>query len=246
VGGGYGNLVSGDYATVPGGFENMAAGENSFAAGQRASISAGHFGTFMFADASGAEFRSKTANEFAVRATGGVRIVSAVTPEGEIISGVMLPPGSGSWTSLSDRSTKTGFTPINPQEILAAVANLPILEWRYQGEAETVRHMGPISQDFFTAFGLGDDERFISVVDADGVALSAIQGMYALIQQQDVLLSEQDARMAIIEGRLADIEQNSHPSFVHWLGWFLLVGFGGKSLWVRGCNYISGLSRRNP
>jgi hypothetical protein len=246
VGGGYGNLVSGDYATIPGGFENMAAGENSFAAGQRASIAAEHFGTFIFADASGTEFRSEFANEFAVRATGGVRIISAVSPEGEIISGVQLPPGSGSWTSLSDRSTKTGFSSVNPQEILATVVNLPISEWRYKGEAESVRHIGPISQDFFTAFGLGDDARYISVVDADGVALTAIQGMYALIQQQDALLQEQDARMAVIERRLADIEQNSQPSFAHWLGWLLLVGLAGWCFGLRGRSYISGLSRRNP
>ncbi len=37
--------------------------------------------------------------------------------------------------------------------------------------------MGPTAQDFRAAFGLGEDETTISVVDEQGVALAAIQGL---------------------------------------------------------------------
>jgi len=242
VGGGYGNWASGNYATVPGGFENQALGAYSFAAGQGGVVSAEHVGTFVFADASGVVFPSLTANEFAVRATGGVRLVSAISPEGEVLSGVQLPTGSGSWATLSDRTAKTAFTSINQQEILDAVVNLPISEWRYRGQAESIRHIGPISQDFYAAFGLGDDEHFISTVDADGIALAAIQGMHTLIQEQDAIIQSQNDRLAVIEARLADFEQmntgkqKSQPGLFTWLGWLLLVGLACKCLWVRWCN----------
>jgi hypothetical protein len=41
--------------------------------------------------------------------------------------------------------------------------------------------MGPTAQDFRAAFGLGPNDTTISVVDADGVALAAIQGAAAKI-----------------------------------------------------------------
>jgi len=38
--------------------------------------------------------------------------------------------------------------------------------------------MGPLAQDFFAAFGLGEDDKHITTIDADGVALAAIQALY--------------------------------------------------------------------
>ena len=43
-------------------------------------------------------------------------------------------------------------------------------------EEATVRHIGPMARDF-AAFPIGDDERHIHAVDAQGVALAAIQGL---------------------------------------------------------------------
>jgi len=70
VGGGWNNTASGYAATVPGGRDNTAQGDYSFAAGQRAKAS--HQGAFVWADSTDADFASTAANQFAVRATGGV------------------------------------------------------------------------------------------------------------------------------------------------------------------------------
>jgi hypothetical protein len=70
VGGGMGNTASGYAATVPGGRDNTAQGAYSFAAGRRAK--ANHDGAFVWADSTNADFTSTAANQFAVRATGGV------------------------------------------------------------------------------------------------------------------------------------------------------------------------------
>jgi hypothetical protein len=45
--------------------------------------------------------------------------------------------------------------------------------------------MGPTAQDFSAAFGLGDSDTSIGTVDAEGVALAAIQGLYQIVQEKD-------------------------------------------------------------
>ncbi len=72
VGGGLNNLASGSWATVPGGDSNSASGSWSFAAGRRAK--AINNGAFVWADSQDAEFSSTAANQFLIRAAGGVGI----------------------------------------------------------------------------------------------------------------------------------------------------------------------------
>ncbi|MCG3127947.1 MAG: hypothetical protein CHACPFDD_02820 [Phycisphaerae bacterium] len=72
VGGGYGNQVTGDYAAIPGGVSNSAAGFYSLAAGRQAK--ALHDGSFVWGDSNAANFSSTAANQFLVRANGGVGI----------------------------------------------------------------------------------------------------------------------------------------------------------------------------
>ncbi len=71
VGGGVSNFATGRGATVPGGSNNTAAGAYSFAAGRRAR--ANHDGTFVWSDyGANIDFASTAANQFLVRAIGGV------------------------------------------------------------------------------------------------------------------------------------------------------------------------------
>jgi hypothetical protein len=59
--------------------------------------------------------------------------------------------------------------------VLAKVAGLPIQTWSFK-EMPDVPHMGPTTQDFHAAFGLGGSDTTIAMVDPDGFALAAIQG----------------------------------------------------------------------
>ena len=72
VAGGHSNVASGDYSSVPGGQDNAATGDYSLAAGRRAK--AMHDGTFVWADNTNADFASTGANQFLIRAAGGVGI----------------------------------------------------------------------------------------------------------------------------------------------------------------------------
>jgi hypothetical protein len=63
-----------------------------------------------------------------------------------------------------------------------------------------------MAQDFYAAFGLGESERYISTIDADGVALAAIQGLYGLVLERDARIEELASENAALEHRLDDLE----------------------------------------
>jgi hypothetical protein len=107
---------------------------------------------------------------------------------------------TGTITPNSDRNAKTDIVPADSEAILKRVAALPIHQWRFKTEAENVKHVGPMAQDFRAAFGLGAHETAIATVDADGVALAAIQGLNQKLQ-------EKEARIEALERTVADLKQ---------------------------------------
>jgi hypothetical protein len=91
---------------------------------------------------------------------------------------VKLDPGDTAWEVLSDRAAKENVVAISPEEILDRLATVPITQWNYKAQDDSVRHIGPMAQDFHRAFGLsGDDRTHLSPIDTDGVALAAIKGL---------------------------------------------------------------------
>jgi len=103
-----------------------------------------------------------------------------------------------SYASTSDRNRKENFTPVNPSDVLEKIAALPISRWNFKGDA--VVHMGPMAQDFHAAFGVGPDDKHIATVDADGVALAALQG---LNQKVEVGSQKSEVQNRLLEERLA-------------------------------------------
>lgn len=196
IGGGQMNATSGVWATIPGGSDNRANGAYSFAAGRYARAGATHPGAVVFADTLAIPFNSTAPNEFSVRATGGVRLVTAIDGLGLPSAGACLAAGSGSWSMCSDVARKSDIEEIDVDHILTQVESLPIRSWRYRSQDDSIRHIGPMAQDFHTAFGAGDDPRYITSVDADGVALAAIQALARRLQDE---LAERDRRISELE-----------------------------------------------
>lgn len=89
----------------------------------------------------------------------------------------------GTWINGSRRLFKENFSTVNAAVILKKLAQLEIGTWQYIGSDEGY-HLGPIAEEFYEAFGLGKDQQYISTVDADGVALAAIQALHEENQQQ--------------------------------------------------------------
>jgi hypothetical protein len=233
VAGGWNNTASGESATISGGEYNTASGDYSFAAGRRANAAAD--GCFVWGDSTDADFNCSNPNRFMVRASGGVYLYTNSTAS----TGAYLAPNSGSWSSLSDRNAKENFGSVDPEYVLEQVVQMPVSTWNYIGEADGIRHLGPMAQDFYAAFGLGDSERYINTLDANGVALTAIQGLYAknqalatenaaLQMRVDDLETEnaaQEKELENLETRLAALERGGTPQAVSTLTtWWPLAG----------------------
>jgi len=119
-----------------------------------------------------------------------------------LVGNVFTP--SGTVQSSCDRNLKENFTPINPREVLSKVLAMPLTEWQYKMDANDVKHIGPMAQDFHAAFGLnGTDDKHISVVDEGGVALAAIQGLNQKLAEKDAEIQDLQARLEKLE-RLMD------------------------------------------
>ena len=84
--------------------------------------------------------------------------------------------------------------PVGLDDILARLVELPISVWTYGFDDPTVRHLGPMAQDFARAFGLGHNDRRIELVDANGVVMAACQALHR--------------RVVDLEDRLAALESS--------------------------------------
>src|SRR5205085_1503568 len=126
-----------------------------------------------------------------------IAVIVAVFALGPKIASMFNSAGA----SLSDRNKKANFAAVNAREVLGRVVSLPIETWNYLSQGPATRHIGPMAQDFHTAFGVGEDDTHINMVDANGVALAAIQGLYQLVQEQEMQLTVLQARLAALEAR---------------------------------------------
>ena len=107
------------------------------------------------------------------------------------------------FNSTSDRNAKEAFAPVDEKQILEKVASLPVAEWSYK-QAEGIRHIGPMAQDFQAAFKVGADDKHIATVDADGVALAAIKGLNEKLEAE---AKQRDTEILALKTRLERLEQ---------------------------------------
>ena len=147
-----------------------------------------------------------------MRAHGGTQRVFIKTPGGTSIfsnegetAGVSLAANGTAWAVISDRNVKKDIASVDHRMILEKLAALPITQWHYQWESPDVTpHIGPMAQDFKAAFYPGTDDKSITTQEADGVALSAIQGLNRKLEEQ---LRAKDARLEALERRLERLER---------------------------------------
>jgi hypothetical protein len=205
IGGGVENIAAGDYAVIPGGNLNYAPGAYSFAAGRNARTSSApginHDGAFVWSDSNNFAFTSTANNEFAVRSTGGVRLVLGIDGSGNPTWTCAASNGNG-WACSSDRDLKENFAPVDTSAVLNQIARLPLYFWNAKGGDPRVRHIGPTAQDFIRVFEVGNSDKMIGMQDADGVALAAVQRLHQLVRERDAEISALNARLQAIEKKL--------------------------------------------
>ncbi len=127
-------------------------------------------------------------------------------------AGVPVPEGEeycDQQCPMSDHTLKRDFEPVDPDQILERVAALPITTWSYRREDPSIRHLGPMAQDFKASFRLGATDESIFVVDADGVALSSIQALYRKLRASEAENARLREDLARLDERLEALEARS-------------------------------------
>ena len=191
VAGGWRNVASGDFSAIPGGEENRAAGEGSFAAGRYAkaldngSIVLAATVTTDPADS----LSSGREGQMVLRADEGFYLTESGGPAPttsrflDTSTGAYLS-SSGQWMDVSDRNAKEDFTEVDRRVLLDRVGALPIFDFRFKADDQGARHLGPVAQDFHRIFELGENDRTVSALDVAGVSLAAIQRLHELNREQ--------------------------------------------------------------
>jgi hypothetical protein len=86
---------------------------------------------------------------------------------------------SGVWNNASDVNKKENFVILDNNDILAKVANLSIPRWNYKGDDPSIQHIGPMAQDFYSTFHVGNNDKSISTIDPAGIALVCVKALNA-------------------------------------------------------------------
>lgn len=112
----------------------------------------------------------------------------------------------GTLTESSSRSMKASVAPIDTSDVLDRLVRLELSRWSYDGQK--ARHLGPMAEDFYAAFGLGKDAKHIAPKDMAGVAMASAKALYTKNQELKVDLERKERQITELRERvekLADI-----------------------------------------
>lgn len=198
------SIANGNFGVAIG-LQNSASGQFSVAIGKNART-ANRQGSIVLGDGC-AGFSSDSVyatanNQFVARGCGGIRFFTTQN----LSAGVQVAAGGGSWSSISDRNRKENFLALDGEEVLARLRTVPVSTWNYLTQERSIRHAGPMAQDFHAAFGLGEDPLLINSVDVDGVNMAGVKALDARTVAQAERIAELEARNAALEARLERLE----------------------------------------
>lgn len=162
----------------------------------------------MLNSGSSSRWRIGTANvnnEFQISLVGSGATELRLSPTGNLTITGTLSQGS-------DAASKENFGDVDPFAILGKIISLPISTWNYRTDGASVRHIGPMSQDFFRLFGFGASDKVISTVDTSGIAFAAIQALNSMIESKDAEIAALRDRTEQLEARLSRLERHSPGS----------------------------------
>ncbi len=202
---------AGGEGSVALGYRTTANNNYSVAIGYRASNNT-HTGTMAMGDESTTDsVRNQADNEFRIRYNGGIRLRVSTAANGNT-------PGAGgnvgcdltlnvpSWTCASSRKLKENFVAVDGEDVLKRLRSIPITTWSMIGGDPSVKHLGPVAEDFYKAFPLGLGKTTIGMGDIDGVNLAAAKALEARTKTMRAEITARDKTIAELQKKSADLE----------------------------------------
>lgn len=201
---GYHPTADGEYAMSLGNY-TYAYGDHSVAMGYHSQ--AMHEGSFVYGDKSTeAYLQTTSANQFMVRANGGYVFYTSA----DLSTGVVLAPGAGSWSILSDSTKKQNITSISPIRYVNKLDSIDVYSWNYKSQNKEIKHIGPMAQDFYATFDIGADSTMINSGDFDGINLLLLKGLNEkldLIEDQKEKISELEKELMLLEEKRLQMQK---------------------------------------
>lgn len=114
---------------------------------------------------------------------------------------------SGVLTEASSMHRKENRVAVDPANVLETLKEVPVETWNYRTDDDAIRHMGPMAQSFYAAFGLGVDEEHLAPLDANGVALAAIQGLLQRVEALEETSASTQNEIATLRKENADLKR---------------------------------------
>ena len=132
-------------------------------------------------------------------------------------SSVTVIEGQVAYTFTSDRNKKENFQPVDGEEVLRKIRQFNLTSWNYIGQdAKTLRHYGPMAQDFYEAFGhdaIGTvgTPKTINSGDMAGIMMIAIKALAtenvqlkSAVAKQEAVNAEQRKRLEALTARFEE------------------------------------------
>ena len=132
-------------------------------------------------------------------------------------SSVTVIEGQVAYTFSSDRNKKENFQPVDGEEVLRKIRQFNLTSWNYIGQdAKTLRHYGPMAQDFYEAFGhdaIGTvgTPKTLNSGDMAGIMMIAIKALAtenvqlkSAVAKQEVVNAEQRKRLEALTARFEE------------------------------------------
>jgi hypothetical protein len=93
-------------------------------------------------------------------------------------------------------------------EVLEKLSAIPVQHWNYKWEPDdAVPHIGPMAQDFKSAFYPGRDDKSITTLEFDGVELAAIQGLNQKLEETRAESKAKNTEIESLKQSLAELKQ---------------------------------------
>jgi hypothetical protein len=109
---------------------------------------------------------------------------------------------NGAYEGASSRTKKENFIPLNQDEILHKIGQLKVTRWNFKTEGPSVKHIGPVAEDFYQLFKTGESENELPPMDSAGVSLAGVKALSAKLNAQQQQIERLEAAIKDMKSQL--------------------------------------------